>query len=124
MPFVSQTLLIQVVIARFSKNPSLLDLRYTETSNEFRTIMWFTDLDAVKRFVGDDYGASHVPPALAPCRNGSRIAVRTTRSSTGVRRSDEESVRRRPEERRGARQRGVSRQPARHAGASKGSAKY
>ena len=30
---------------------------------EFMTIMWFDDVDAVKAFVGEDYEASHVPPA-------------------------------------------------------------
>ncbi|HZD27558.1 MAG TPA: hypothetical protein VE251_02550 [Xanthobacteraceae bacterium] len=29
---------------------------------EFVTIMWFEDLDAVRRFVGEDYARSHVPP--------------------------------------------------------------
>jgi len=28
---------------------------------EFATIMWFTDLDAVKAFVGDDHEVAHVP---------------------------------------------------------------
>lgn len=28
---------------------------------EFVTIMWFDDLAAVKRFMGEDYEASHVP---------------------------------------------------------------
>jgi len=42
-----------------------IDLLRRATANEveFRTIMWFTDLEAVKRFAGDDYEASHVPPA-------------------------------------------------------------
>jgi len=30
---------------------------------EFATLMWFDDLQAVKRFVGEDYAVSHVPPA-------------------------------------------------------------
>jgi hypothetical protein len=30
---------------------------------EFATIMWFDDLDAVKRFAGEDYGTAHVPAA-------------------------------------------------------------
>jgi hypothetical protein len=29
---------------------------------EFVTIMWFDDLAAVRRFVGEDYARSHVPP--------------------------------------------------------------
>lgn len=29
---------------------------------EFMTVMWFDDLDAVKRFVGEDYEIAHVPP--------------------------------------------------------------
>lgn len=28
---------------------------------EFATLMWFTDLDAVREFVGDDYEVAHVP---------------------------------------------------------------
>ena len=30
---------------------------------EFQTLMWFDDLDAIKAFMGEDYTASHVPPA-------------------------------------------------------------
>lgn len=30
---------------------------------EFTTMMWFDDLDAVKRFMGEDYSVSHVPAA-------------------------------------------------------------
>ena len=30
---------------------------------EFLTIMWFDSLDAVKRFIGEDYETAHVPPA-------------------------------------------------------------
>ena len=30
---------------------------------EFATIMWFDGIDAVRSFVGEDYEASHVPPA-------------------------------------------------------------
>jgi hypothetical protein len=30
---------------------------------EFQTLMWFDSLDAIKAFVGDDYGVSHVPAA-------------------------------------------------------------
>jgi hypothetical protein len=29
---------------------------------EFQTLMWFDSLDAIKAFVGEDYGVSHVPP--------------------------------------------------------------
>jgi len=29
---------------------------------EFTTIMWFDDVAAVKRFVGEDYETAHVPP--------------------------------------------------------------
>jgi hypothetical protein len=32
---------------------------------EFQTLMWFDSLEAIKEFVGEDYGASHVP---APAR--------------------------------------------------------
>ncbi|HTI00074.1 MAG TPA: hypothetical protein VL752_03920 [Acidisoma sp.] len=37
--------------------------RDLDSEVEFTTLMWFRDLDAVKRFVGGDYSASHVPPA-------------------------------------------------------------
>src|SRR3954471_7079570 len=30
---------------------------------EFQTLMWFDSLDAIKAFMGDDYGVSHVPDA-------------------------------------------------------------
>lgn len=30
---------------------------------EFQTIMWFDSLEAIKAFVGEDYGLSHVPDA-------------------------------------------------------------
>ena len=30
---------------------------------EFTTLMWFEDLDAIRRFVGEDYTVSHVPAA-------------------------------------------------------------
>ncbi len=30
---------------------------------EFSTIMWFDDIAAVRRFVGEDYEVAHVPPA-------------------------------------------------------------
>ncbi len=30
---------------------------------EFTTLMWFTELDAVRRFMGEDYAVSHVPAA-------------------------------------------------------------
>ena len=29
---------------------------------EFQTLMWFDSLDAIKRFMGEDYSISHVPP--------------------------------------------------------------
>jgi hypothetical protein len=33
---------------------------------EFQTLMWFDSLDAIKAFMGEDYGVSHVPgPARA-----------------------------------------------------------
>jgi hypothetical protein len=28
---------------------------------EFRTLMWFESLDAIKAFIGEDYSVSHVP---------------------------------------------------------------
>jgi hypothetical protein len=37
--------------------------RARETDVEFLTAMWFEDIDSIKAFVGDDYEASHVPPA-------------------------------------------------------------
>jgi hypothetical protein len=30
---------------------------------EFATLMWFDDVASIKRFVGEDYTRSHVPPA-------------------------------------------------------------
>ena len=36
--------------------------RGTGQEVEFVTIMWFDDLAAVRRFVGEDYARSHVPP--------------------------------------------------------------
>ena len=30
---------------------------------EFQTLMWFESLDAIKAFIGEDYGVSHVPAA-------------------------------------------------------------
>ena len=30
---------------------------------EFQTLMWFDSLDAIRAFMGEDYSASHVPPA-------------------------------------------------------------
>lgn len=40
-----------------------LDLarRPTAEGVEFLTIMWFESLESVKRFVGEDYAAAHVP---------------------------------------------------------------
>lgn len=32
------------------------------TEVEFKTIMWFDSLDAVRQFVGDDYEKAYVPP--------------------------------------------------------------
>ena len=29
---------------------------------EFQTLMWFDSLDAIQRFMGEDYSISHVPP--------------------------------------------------------------
>jgi hypothetical protein len=29
---------------------------------EFQTLMWFDSLEAIKSFMGEDYGVSHVPP--------------------------------------------------------------
>ena len=37
--------------------------RDLETEVEFMTLMWFDDVDSIKRFVGEDYTRSHVPPA-------------------------------------------------------------
>jgi heme-degrading monooxygenase HmoA len=36
--------------------------RSSEQEVEFVTLMWFDDLDAVRRFTGEDYERSHVPP--------------------------------------------------------------
>ncbi len=35
--------------------------RASDQEVEFATIMWFDDLAAVRRFMGDDYDVSHVP---------------------------------------------------------------
>ena len=35
--------------------------RATDQEVEFATVMWFDDLAAVRRFMGDDYEVSHVP---------------------------------------------------------------
>lgn len=42
-----------------------IDLLRRETTSEveFTTMMWFDSLDAVKRFMGEDYSVSHVPAA-------------------------------------------------------------
>jgi len=37
--------------------------REVDAEVEFTTLMWFTDLDSVQRFMGADYAVSHVPPA-------------------------------------------------------------
>ena len=29
---------------------------------EFQTCMWFDSIDAIKKFMGEDYSVSHVPP--------------------------------------------------------------
>ena len=36
--------------------------RPLEDEVEFVTIMWFDSLDAIRRFMGDDYEVAHVPP--------------------------------------------------------------
>lgn len=39
-------------------------LRYDEGEEVlFVTLMWFDALDSIRRFTGDDYTVSHVPPA-------------------------------------------------------------
>jgi len=42
-----------------------IDLMRRELGDEveFQTLMWFDSLDAIKAFVGEDYGVSHVPDA-------------------------------------------------------------
>jgi len=37
--------------------------RDLDGETEFVTAMWFDDVDSIRAFVGDDYSASHVPPA-------------------------------------------------------------
>lgn len=37
--------------------------RPIEGGIEFMTIMWFSDLDAIRRFAGEDHEVSHVPEA-------------------------------------------------------------
>ena len=36
--------------------------RPLEDEVEFVTIMWFDSLEAIRRFMGDDYELAHVPP--------------------------------------------------------------
>ena len=36
--------------------------RSREEDVEFVTVMWFSNLEAVKAFVGEDYETAHVPP--------------------------------------------------------------
>ncbi len=36
--------------------------RDLENEVEFLTVMWFDDIDSIRRFVGEDYEVSHVPP--------------------------------------------------------------
>ena len=36
--------------------------RPLEDEVEFVTIMWFDSLEAIRRFMGDDYEVAHVPP--------------------------------------------------------------
>jgi antibiotic biosynthesis monooxygenase (ABM) superfamily enzyme len=42
-----------------------IDLMRRELGDEveFQTLMWFDSLDAIIAFMGEDYVASHVPPA-------------------------------------------------------------
>jgi hypothetical protein len=43
---------------------------------EFQTLMWFDSLDAIKAFMGEDYGVSHVPaPAEAVLKRFDRRAT-------------------------------------------------
>lgn len=37
--------------------------RETGVEIEFQTIMWFSDLDSIRAFVGEDVAVSHVPDA-------------------------------------------------------------
>ena len=52
---------------------------------EFVTIMWFEDLDAVRRFVGEDYARSHVPPEARAVLAPSTSAPPTTTCWTAAR---------------------------------------
>jgi heme-degrading monooxygenase HmoA len=36
--------------------------RDLDSEVEFVTMMWFDDVESIKRFTGDDYTRSHVPP--------------------------------------------------------------
>jgi antibiotic biosynthesis monooxygenase (ABM) superfamily enzyme len=42
-----------------------IDLMKRDLGNEveFQTLMWFDSLDAIKAFMGENYGVSHVPAA-------------------------------------------------------------
>ena len=56
-----------------------IDLMKRELSEEveFQTLMWFDSLDAIKSFVGEDYGVSHVSRAGPRGAQAVRRARRT-----------------------------------------------
>ncbi len=56
--------------------------RERENDVEFMTLMWFDELDSGKAFMGQDYGAAHVPARPKRCSRTSTGARRTTRFST------------------------------------------
>ena len=55
----------QMIEARAIPGFQHIDLMRRDLADEveFATIMWFDSIDSVRAFVGEDYEASHVPPA-------------------------------------------------------------
>jgi hypothetical protein len=60
-----RTVIPEMIEARAIPGFRHIDLMRRDLGDEieFATIMWFDDVDAIKAFVGEDYEASHVPPA-------------------------------------------------------------
>ena len=56
---------IPVIEARHIPGFRDIDLMKRDLGDEveFQTLMWFDSLDAIKAFMGEDYGVSHVPAA-------------------------------------------------------------
>jgi heme-degrading monooxygenase HmoA len=60
-----RTVIPETIEARAIPGFQHIDLMRRDLADEveFATIMWFDSIDAVRAFVGQDYEASHVPPA-------------------------------------------------------------